>query len=74
MTLAEQLAGGHYTHDDPITFAEAEGLDLPVVAGVPEEAFQLMALFSQAGGRRPSVQYLPLPAPLERATRRHERV
>ena len=29
-TLAEQLAGGHYTHDDPITFAEATALGLPV--------------------------------------------
>jgi ClpP class serine protease len=71
--LAEQLAGGHYTHDDPITFTEAEGLDLPVVAGVPEEAFQLMSLFPQAGGRPPSVQYLPLPAPGDRGTRRNER-
>ena len=71
--LAEQLAGGHYTHDDPITFAEAQGLDLPVVAGVPEEAFQLMSLFPQAGRRRPSVQYLPLPAPVERGARRNER-
>jgi ClpP class serine protease len=71
--LAEQLAGGHYTHDDPINVAEAQGLDLPVVAGVPEEAFQLMSLFPQAGRRRPSVQYLPLPAPVERGARRNER-
>jgi ClpP class serine protease len=72
-TLAEQLAGGHYTHDDPITFAEAEGLDFPVKAGVPAEAFAFMSLFPQAGGRRPSVQYLPLPAPIERSGRRNER-
>ncbi len=72
-TLAEQLAGGHYTHDDPITFAEAEGLDLPVKAGVPQEAFAFMSLFPQAGGRRPSVQYLPLPAPIDRGSRRNER-
>jgi ClpP class serine protease len=72
--LAEQLAGGHYTHDDPITFTEAQALDLPVVAGVPEEAFALMSLFPQAGGRRPSVQYLPIPAPMDRpGGRRNER-
>jgi ClpP class serine protease len=59
--LAEQLAGGHYTHDDPITIAEARGLGLPVVEGVPREVHELMALFPQAGGRRPSVQYIPLP-------------
>lgn len=62
-TLAEQLAGGHYTHDDPITLGEARELGLPVEDGVPVEAYELMALFSQSGGRRPSVQYIPLPAP-----------
>jgi ClpP class serine protease len=72
-SLAEQLAGGHYTHDDPITFTEAQALELPVTAGVPAEVFELMSLFPQAGGRRPSVQYLPLPAPPERSTRRNER-
>jgi ClpP class serine protease len=72
-SLAEQLAGGHYTHDDPITFVEAQALELPVTAGVPDEVFELMDLFAQAGGRRPSVQYLPLPAPPERGTRRNER-
>jgi ClpP class serine protease len=71
--LAEQLAGGHYTHDDPITFVEAQALDLPVKAGVPHEAYEFMSLFPQAGGRRPSVQYLPLPAPVERSPRRNER-
>ena len=70
-SLAEQLAGGHYTHDDPITFPEAQALELPVVDGVPKEAFELMSLFPQSGGRRPSVQYLPLPAPAERGTRRN---
>jgi ClpP class serine protease len=71
--LAEELAGGHYTHDDPITFTEAQGLDLPVKAGLPNEAYEFMQLFPQAGGRRPSVQYLPLPGPAERTPRRNER-
>ena len=69
-TLAEELAGGHYTHDDPITFAEAQGFDLPVATGVPVEAYELMRLFPQSAGRRPSVQYLPMPAPSERPSRR----
>jgi ClpP class serine protease len=72
-TLAEQLAGGHYTHDDPITFAEARELGLPVEEGVPVAAYELMALFPQAGGRRPSVQYIPLPAPPGQAPRRSSR-
>ncbi|HEU5311508.1 MAG TPA: hypothetical protein VFV24_08660, partial [Candidatus Eisenbacteria bacterium] len=60
-SLAEELAGGHYTHDDPITVDEARQLALPVETGLPEEVYELMALFPQAGRRRPSVQYVPLP-------------
>jgi ClpP class serine protease len=60
-TLAEELAGGHYTHDDPITVTEAKGLGLPVEVGLPDEVYDLMELFRQAGRRRPSVQYVPLP-------------
>jgi ClpP class serine protease len=72
-SLAEELAGGHYTHDDPITVDEARKVGLPVEVGVPEEAFELMALFPQAGGRRPSVQYVPLPTPPSQAPRRSTR-
>jgi ClpP class serine protease len=59
--LAEELAGGHYTHDDPITVPEAEALGLPIQTGLPAEVYELMELFPQAGRRRPSVQYVPLP-------------
>jgi len=62
-SLAEELAGGHYTHDDPITVEEAMKLELPVEVGLPDEVYELMELFPQAGRRRPSVQYVPLPAP-----------
>lgn len=62
-TLAEELAGGHYTHDDPITLEEARRMKLPVEEGVPEETYELMKLFPQGSRRRPSVQYVPLPAP-----------
>ena len=60
-TLAEELAGGHYTHDDPITVAEATALGLPVTTGLPREAYDLMELFPQEGRRRPSVQFVPRP-------------
>jgi ClpP class serine protease len=72
-SLAEELAGGHYTHDDPITVDEARKVGLPVEIGIPEDAFELMALFPQAGGRRPSVQYIPLPTPPSQAPRRSTR-
>ncbi len=62
-TLAEEIAGGHYTHDDPITVTEAKALGLPVEVGLPDEAYSLMELFPQSGRRRPSVQYVPLPPP-----------
>jgi hypothetical protein len=62
-TVAEELAGGHYTHDDPITVEEARALKLPVEVGLPAEVYDLMELFAQAGRRRPSVQYVPLPMP-----------
>jgi ClpP class serine protease len=69
-TLAEELAGGHYTHDDPITVAEARSLGLPVAVGLPRETYELMELFPQEGRRRPSVQYVPLPLPPAQAPRR----
>jgi ClpP class serine protease len=61
--IAEELAGGHYTHDDPITVKEATALGLPVTTGLPAEAYSLMELFPQEGRRRPSVQFVPLPDP-----------
>jgi ClpP class serine protease len=67
-SIAEELAGGHYTHDDPITVEEAKALGLPIEVGLPEEVYELMELFAQAGRRRPSVQYVPLPiTPPERS-------
>jgi ClpP class serine protease len=62
-SVAEELAGGHYTHDDPITVAEATKLGLPVQVGLPREVYDFMHLFAQEGRRRPSVQYVPLPVP-----------
>jgi ClpP class serine protease len=63
-TIAEELAGGHYTHDDPITASEAAVLGLPVTTGLPGEAYDLMGLYPQEGRRRPSVQFVPLPDPV----------
>jgi ClpP class serine protease len=71
--LAEELAGGHYTHDDPITVPEAEALGLPIQTGLPAEVYELMELFPQAGRRRPSVQYVPLPMEPSDGSRRPSR-
>ena len=61
--LADLLAGGHFTHDFPITVERARELGLAVNDELPDEIYQLMELFPQPARGRPSVTYLPLPAP-----------
>ena len=59
--IAEALSSGRWTHDYPISAAKAEELGLPIGLDLPDEVCQLMQLYRQAGQRRPSVQYIPLP-------------
>ncbi|HEY8477020.1 MAG TPA: ATP-dependent Clp protease proteolytic subunit [Chloroflexota bacterium] len=59
--LARTLARGTWTHDYPISVAEARALGLPVSTDMPVEVFELMRLFPQAAPRRPSVEYVPVP-------------
>jgi ClpP class serine protease len=61
--LADMLAGGHFTHDFPITVERARELGLEVTDELPDEIYQLMELFPQPARGRPSVTYLPLPTP-----------
>jgi ClpP class serine protease len=70
-TLAHTLTGGTWTHDYPITVDEARRLGLPVSTAMPDEVFELMALYPQSGHGRPSVEYIPLPyGPREQGTKR----
>ncbi len=69
--LATKLAGGAWTHDYPITVAEARTLGFAVSTEMPRPIYDLMQLYPQSGRRRPSVEYVPLPyrtpaAPLPR--------
>lgn len=59
--LANTLASGKWTHDYPITVEEARELGLNVSTEMPEEVYQLMALYPQSAQARPSVEYIPLP-------------
>lgn len=59
--LATILSEGRWTHDYPITVEELQKMGLPVKVGLPREIYQLMELYPQPAGRRPSVQYIPLP-------------
>ncbi|MDX9872508.1 MAG: hypothetical protein RBT41_08830 [Clostridia bacterium] len=59
--IARAFSEGLWTHDYPIKVDELKNMGIPVEAGLPEEVYRLMELYPQAGGRRPSVQYIPLP-------------
>lgn len=62
---ADRVAGifaeGHWTHDYPITPEHLRAFGLGVSNDVPHEVYELMELYPQAPGRRPSVQYIPIP-------------
>jgi ClpP class serine protease len=59
--VAQLLSEGRWTHDFPITPDYARELGLPVTTDLPDEVRQLMRLYPQPRGRRPSVEYIPLP-------------
>jgi len=61
--LADLLAGGYFTHDFPITVERARELGMTISTDLPALVYELMDLFPQPTRGRPSVTYLPLPAP-----------
>ncbi|MGZ4190049.1 MAG: SDH family Clp fold serine proteinase [Actinomycetota bacterium] len=60
-TLATTLSEGRWTHDFPITATIARDLGLNVLAELPDECREIMALYPQQRGRRPAVEYVPVP-------------
>jgi ClpP class serine protease len=66
------LSEGRWTHDFPIDVDQATKLGLPVSTDLPNEVRELMALYPQPKGRRPSVEYIPTPyrAPDQGSARR----
>lgn len=59
--IVDTLTTGQITHDCPITVEEASELGLPITVGLPKIIYQLMDLYPQPQGGRPSVQYIPMP-------------
>ncbi|HAA30336.1 MAG TPA: hypothetical protein DCE56_24950 [Cyanobacteria bacterium UBA8553] len=59
--IVEALTTGQVTHDYPITVEEATDLGLPISVGLPPSIYNLMELYPQPQGGRPSVQYIPMP-------------
>ncbi|PSF35706.1 hypothetical protein C7H19_15835 [Aphanothece hegewaldii CCALA 016] len=60
-TIIDKLTTGQITHDCPITVEEATSLGLPITVGLPKSIYDLMELYPQPQGGRPSVQYIPMP-------------
>lgn len=59
--LAEKLASGTWTHDYPISAAEARALGLPVSTDMPGDVLTLMTLYPQPIRQSGGVEYLPIP-------------
>ncbi|MEM1392518.1 MAG: hypothetical protein AAF757_20280 [Cyanobacteria bacterium P01_D01_bin.116] len=59
--IVQALTTGQVTHDYPVTVEEATEMGLPVTAGLPRIVYDLMELYPQPQGGRPSVQYIPMP-------------
>jgi len=59
--LATLLSHGAWTHDHPINYDDAKRMGLNVSDEMPDEIFQIMALFPQPVRHQPSVEYLPVP-------------
>jgi ClpP class serine protease len=59
--LAGTLSEGRWTHDFPINAQTATELGLKVSTDLPKDAREIMSLYPQPRGRRPSVEYIPQP-------------
>jgi ClpP class serine protease len=70
--LATTMSDGRWTHDFPVTADLARSWGLKVETDLPDEVRQLMRLYPQPRGRRPSVEYLPVPYDDRRSERRGE--
>jgi ClpP class serine protease len=60
MQVATVLSEGRWTHDFPITVQAARSLGLKVSTDMPRTVYDLMELYPQGGGIKPSVWYVPL--------------
>jgi ClpP class serine protease len=60
LQVATILTEGRWTHDFPITVQAARQLGLKVSTEMPLTIYELMDLYPQGGGIRPSVWYVPL--------------
>jgi len=57
------MSEGRWTHDFPITVSSARQLGFPVTTDMPRVVYDLMDLYPQPTGARPSVLYVPVRNP-----------
>jgi len=58
--LATLLSEGRWTHDFPLTVQAVQQFGLNVSTAMPRKVYDLMELYPQGGGGRPSVLYVPV--------------
>ena len=63
MKVATILSEGRWTHDFPIMVQFGHELGLPITTDMPRTVYELMDLYPQGGGGRPSVLYTPVRKP-----------
>ena len=63
VAVATMLSEGRWTHDFPIIVGAARAFGLKVSTDVPRSVYDLMELYPQTGGTKPSVWYVPLRRP-----------
>jgi ClpP class serine protease len=61
--VATVLSEGRWTHDFPITVQAARQLGLKVSTDMPRRVYDLMDLYPQGAGIKPSVWYVPIRRP-----------
>lgn len=60
VALATVLSEGRWTHDFPLPVQALQQLGLKVSTAMPHKVYELMDLYPQGSGGRPSVLYVPL--------------
>src|SRR6202158_5364323 len=59
--LAQKLSEGTWTHDYPISAAEAKAMGLNVSTNIPAEILDFLSLYPQPPRTQGGVEYLPIP-------------
>jgi len=59
--IAKKLTSGTWTHDYPLTVNKLKELGIGVNTNVPRKVYELLELYPQPMGAKPSVYYIPVP-------------